>query len=212
MTFLSCPWPLKSKYTAGIYIQGKRYTVHLVRMLFFFSVEWNINYKAHWRSKTNMIFLTKNKRERTEQKALTTFIFCTTMQWRACNVNNKPTELKAGTWVYLAKSWCIHFKTVPLCFSCFFTVSWLFVCWRTECTENVNHAAERQICHTKECFVRLLPVRCEITRADNDHAPHGHNGKAWQRVTSSYLGISNCQKMKMRACECCGEHRLHWII
>lgn len=36
MTVLSCLWPLKPKYTVGIYIQGKRYTAHCMGMFVFF--------------------------------------------------------------------------------------------------------------------------------------------------------------------------------
>lgn len=75
MTFLSCPWPLKSKYTTETYIQGKRYTRHLKGMCF--SVKRYINCESHGRSKTNMISLTKNKTRDRENQTIKTFIFCT---------------------------------------------------------------------------------------------------------------------------------------
>lgn len=175
MTFLSCPWPLKSKYTAGIYMQA----VHLRGMLFFFSVRWRMNCESRWR--TNMISLTKNKTDRENQSSYRKLS-------KALNsaVNNphrlKAAKLKVGKLVYLAKRWRTLFKLCPL------PHSFLVICVLEDGSslsawDNVNHAAdecrETNLSH-KGVFVRLLPVCCEITRAlcETVQTRHRHHGKA----------------------------------
>ncbi len=54
------PWSLNIQQ--GLTFRG-RDVLHILQECFFLSVEWYINYESCWRSKTNMISLTKNKTE-----------------------------------------------------------------------------------------------------------------------------------------------------
>ncbi len=54
------PWSLNIQQ--GLTFRG-RDVLHILQECFFLSVEWYINYESRWRSKTNMISLTKNKTE-----------------------------------------------------------------------------------------------------------------------------------------------------
>lgn len=67
VTFLSCLWPLKSKYTVGIYTQGKWCTMLLMGM-FSLAVEWFIKWESRWRSNTIRHHLWQDIEEQTHRK------------------------------------------------------------------------------------------------------------------------------------------------
>lgn len=144
--------------------------------MFFFSVECCINYESRWRSKTNMISLTKNKTETertrpSRENSQNLYI----LHHNAVDNKHrlKPTKLKSD--VFFLKL-------------CPFSYSFLVICVLEDgssfsAQDNVNHAADK--CREtnpshKGVFVRLLPVCSEITRAlcDTVQTRHRHHGKA----------------------------------